>query len=243
MLITALAPPTATGAPPPCAMLATDPANGIIGDPALKSATSVIVAAAGMDVSYCKVSLLYGTTPNQNINIVVGLPLSAEDGGTGGVQGAWNGRTEGLGGSVCTGRLVVTAAVNAGYVGSGTDLGHSGGNCEPAVNPDGSYNLQFIVRNAIKQQVLWSKRIARVYYGMPPVFNYWNGCSTGGGQGYLLAQELPDELDGILANAPAIYWTRFATAQMWGQIAMQQLAGGAISPAKLAQARASAVAA
>jgi hypothetical protein len=133
---------------------------------------------------------------------------------------------------------------NAGYVSSGTDLGHVGGNCEPGVNADGTYNLQFIedfIRNALKQQILLSKAVTRTYYGMKTAYDYWNGCSTGGRQGYLLAQELPDELDGILANAPAIYWTRFQTAQMWGQIAMKQLVGGPISSAKLAQAQASAV--
>src|SRR6185437_6720042 len=118
--------PTAASAAPRCTTLATDPA--------IKSATSAIVAAAGANVSYCKVSLLYGTTPNQNINIVVGLPLSAADGGSGGVQGAWNGRTQGLGGGGCAGNLSVTAAVNTGYVGSGTDGGHSGGDCTPGVN-------------------------------------------------------------------------------------------------------------
>lgn len=209
-------------------------------------ASSSIVPASGPNVSYCQVKLLYGTKPEQNINIVVGLPLSALDGGKGGVEGAWNGRTQGLGGSGCSGNLVVNSAVNTGYVGSGTDLGHSGGNCEPGVNADGTYNDQFIedfIRNGIKQQVLWSKAIARSYYGEPAEFNYWNGCSTGGRQGYLLAQELGDELQGILANAPAIYWTRFQTAQMWGQIAMLDLARGPIAPAKLAQVRASAVAA
>lgn len=127
-----------------------------------------------------------GTMPDQNINIRVGLPLNAIDGGTGGVQGAWNGRTQGVGGGGCAGNLNVNAPVNAGYVGSGTDLGHTGGNCEPGVNADGSYNLQFIqdfIRNAIKQQVLFSKRIADRYYGMKPAYNYWNGCSTGGRQG------------------------------------------------------------
>lgn len=44
-------------------------------------------------------------------------------------------------------------------------------------------------------------------------------------------------------DAPAMYWTRFQTAQMWGEIAMKQFVGGPISPAKLAQVRASAVAA
>ena len=190
--------------------------------------------------------LLYGTNPQQNINIRVGLPLNSIDGGTGGVQGAWNGRTQGVGGGGCAGNLTVTAPVNAGYVGSGTDTGHTGGNCEPGVNADGTYNYQFIqdfIRNAIKQQVLFSKSIARTYYASKPAYNYWNGCSTGGRQGYLLAQELGKELDGVLANAPAIYWTRFQTAQMWGQIVMKDLVGAPISAAKLNQASASAVAA
>jgi hypothetical protein len=60
---------------------------------------------------------------------------------------------------------------------------------------------------------------------------------------YLLAQELGRELDGILANAPAMYWTRFQTAQMWGQIVMKDLVGGPISADKLNQTTASAVAA
>jgi len=232
--------------PPTCAQLTLSPAYGIVGAPNVKSASSSVVAAQGSNVSYCRVQILYGKGADQNINIAVGLPLSPLDGGKGGVVGAWNGRTQGLGGGGCSGTLVVNSAVNTGYVGSGTDLGHTGGDCEPGVNDDGTYNMQFIqdfIRNAIKQQVLWSKAVTRTYYGEPAAFNYWNGCSTGGRQGYLLAQELGDELQGIVANAPAIYWTRFQTAQMWGQIAMKDLARGAIDPAKLAQARASATAA
>jgi hypothetical protein len=245
---TVLAAPAAANTPPPvsCIELATDPANGLAGNPDVKSVSSQIVPAAGANAAYCQVSILFGTNPNQNINIRVGLPLNTRDGGTGGVQGAWNGRTQGIGGGGCAGSLAVNAPVNAGYVGSGNDLGHSGGNCEPGVNADGTYNLQFIndfIRNGIKEQVLFSKAVAARYYGQKPVYNYWNGCSTGGRQGYLLAQELPKELDGILASAPAIYWTRFQTAQMWGQIAMKDLAGAPISAAKLNQASASAVAA
>ena len=37
-----------------------------------------------------QVDLLYGRTADENINIRVGLPLNNLDGGTGGVQGAWN---------------------------------------------------------------------------------------------------------------------------------------------------------
>lgn len=221
-------------------------AGGLLGQPGIKSIAATVVPAAGNNVSFCQVDVLYGESAAQNINVRVGLPLGPLDGGTGGVVGAWNGRTQGIGGGGCAGGLGVNAPVNAGYVGSGNDTGHAGGNCEPGVNADGSYNLQFIndfIRNGIKQQVLLSKRLAATYYAQRPAYNYWNGCSTGGRQGYLLAQELGRELDGILANAPAIYWTRFQTAQMWGQLAMKDLAGGPIAGAKLSQTTASAVAA
>jgi hypothetical protein len=238
-------PPHRPPQPLTCSQLAGN-AAGLVGTPGIKSVASAIVPAAGNNVSYCQVDVLYGTSPQQNINVRVGLPLNSLDGGSGSVQGAWNGRTQGIGGGGCAGNLNVTAPVNAGYVGSGNDTGHAGGNCEPGVNTDGTYNLQFIndfIRNGIKQQVLLSKALATRYYAMRPAYNYWNGCSTGGRQGYLLAQELGWELDGILANAPAMYWTRFQTAQMWGQIAMKDLVGGPITAAKLNQATASAVAA
>ncbi len=247
--LAALAPVTsavAAGRPVSCTELATDPRHGLLVNRAIKSVTSSIIPASGPNVAYCQVNLTYGKSPEQNINIRVGLPLNSVDGGTGGVEGAWNGRTQGIGGGGCAGSLNVNGPVNAGYVGSGTDTGHAGGNCEPGVNPDGTYNMQFIqdfIRNAIKQQVLFAKSIALEYYGQRPAYNYWNGCSTGGRQGYLLAQELGKELDGILANAPAMYWTRFQTAQMWGQIVMKDVVGGPIAPAKLNQATASAVAA
>ncbi len=239
--------------PVPCVALATDPANGLAGNPDVKSATSAIVTSGSL--SYCQVNILWGTEPDQNINIRVGLPLNSLDGGTGGVEGNWNGRTQGIGGGGCSGSLAVTGPVTAGYVGSGTDTGHSGGSCTPGVNADGTYNYLFIndfIRTSIIEQVLFMKSVAKRYYGMKPLYNYWNGCSTGGRQGYLVAQELGKELDGILANAPAIYWTRFQTAQMWGQVVMNDLGltpppapstEGPIARAKLVQATASAVAA
>jgi Tannase and feruloyl esterase len=234
-----------------CSGLANDSAFGLKNNPVIKSVTALITTTAPpASVKYCNVTLVYGTKPEQNITIAVGLPLNSGDGGSGGEQGAWNGRTQGLGGGGCAGNLSVDAAVNGGYVGSGTDGGHSGGDCTPGVNAGGTYNLEFIedfFRVGIKQQILWSKKIAQTYYSKHPDFNYWNGCSTGGRQGYLLAQELGDELDGILANSPAMFWTRFQTAQMWGQIAMHDLAGelppASIPTSKLQAVQQSAIAA
>jgi hypothetical protein len=143
--------------PVSCAALATDADNGLLGAPGVKSVTSAVIAASGPNVSYCQVNILYGESDAQNINIRVGLPLNELDEGTGGPpgMGAWNGRTQGIGGGGCAGSLNVLSPVNAGYVGSGNDTGHAGGNCEPGVNEDGTYNLQFIndfIRNGMKQQ-------------------------------------------------------------------------------------------
>src|SRR5215470_1902902 len=66
-----------------CSQLATDPALGLEGNP--------IIKPGGADKSYCQVDVLYGESPEQNVNIRVGLPLNSMDGGTGGIQGAWNG--------------------------------------------------------------------------------------------------------------------------------------------------------
>lgn len=241
----AAAPAAHAAAPLQCAQMSTA-AGGLAGQPGVKSVTATLVPAAGANAAHCRVDVLYGESDAQNINVRVGLPLNSMDGGSGGVEGAWNGRTQGIGGGGCSGSLNVNAPVNAGFVGSGNDTGHVGGDCNPGVNLDGTYNLQFIndfIRNGMKQQILLSKAATRAYYGMEPAYNYWNGCSTGGRQGYVLAQELPGELDGILANAPAMYWTRFQTAQMWGQIVMKDLVGGPIAAAKMNQATASAIAA
>jgi len=126
--VAAPAPSAATEWPGPphppvsCVSLATDPANGLLGNPVVKTVTSQIVPASPPNVSHCRVDLLYGTSDDQNINIRVGLPLNSLDGGAGGVEGAWNGRTQGVGGGGCAGNLNVNGPVNAGYVGSGTEL-------------------------------------------------------------------------------------------------------------------------
>jgi feruloyl esterase len=87
-----------------------------------------------------------------------------------------------------------------------------------------------------------SKAIAQTYYGMKPNRNYWDGCSTGGRQGFALAQNYPEELDGWLVGAPGVNYARFRLAQIWGQLAMKDLAGETPIPlAKLRQATADAV--
>jgi len=48
-----------------------------------------------------------------------------------------------------------------------------------------------------------SKQIIEGYYGASPQRSYFNGCSTGGREGLLLAQRYPHDFDGIIAGDPA----------------------------------------
>jgi len=225
--------------------------------PAPDTFTGRAPSTATVPISYCLVVLSYSSTPAndptpQNITIYVGLPLNSIDKISHEqcpavfptVEGCWNGRTEGQGGGGCTGNNFVNSAgaVANGFVGSGTDGGHGNttypsNTCHEGVFSLGQLNYQYIqdwVYNGPQQEILWSKKVANLYYGKAPLYNYWNGCSTGGHQGYALAQTLAGELNGILANAPAMYWTRFQTAQMWGQIAMFDIAQEVIAAGKLA---------
>jgi feruloyl esterase len=56
------------------------------------------------------------------------------------------------------------------------------------------------------------KQIASAYYGAQPARSYYQGCSTGGRQGLILAQRFPNDFDGIVAGAPVLNWTGTMTA-------------------------------
>jgi feruloyl esterase len=60
-----------------------------------------------------------------------------------------------------------------------------------------------------------AKAIVNAYYDRAPSRSYWTGCSTGGRQGLMEAQRYPADYDGIVAGAPANYWTHLMTKAVW----------------------------
>jgi Tannase and feruloyl esterase len=215
---------------------------------AATSAVQAAVAGPPANASYCLVNITvsdlsgpkdgYQPGQKQMINIGIGLPLSAADGGSGGVEGNWNGRIENLGGGGYAGTVgPVTGATNSGYAGSSTDTGHpasAGGTF--ALNPNDTLNWGLIndfAFNGIHEQTIWTKKLTQMYYGTGPKYTYWNGCSTGGRQGHEQAQRFPDDYDGILAGASAFNWDRFIVAEQWGEVVMNVEVGAPIVQAKL----------
>jgi pimeloyl-ACP methyl ester carboxylesterase len=63
--------------------------------------------------------------------------------------------------------------------------------------------LDFAFR-AVHVTAISAKEITRAYYGRPLRRAYFEGCSTGGRQGLILAQRFPDDFDGIVAGAPIL---------------------------------------
>ncbi|MCW3837649.1 tannase/feruloyl esterase family alpha/beta hydrolase [Sphingomonas canadensis] len=62
---------------------------------------------------------------------------------------------------------------------------------------------------------LAARDIATEFYGKPPEFSYFVGCSKGGQEGMMLAQRYPDLYDGIIAGAPGFALPRAAIAEVW----------------------------
>jgi hypothetical protein len=60
-----------------------------------------------------------------------------------------------------------------------------------------------------------AKRIIAAFYGARPRRSYFNGCSTGGREGLLLAQRFPHDFDGIVAGAPTSYFGPIAVNEAW----------------------------
>ncbi len=147
-----------------------------------------------------------------------------------------------------SGNPLFLAAVQKGYAVSGSDHGHggtvSGRNASFAMNPDGSINTVLwhdFAERSLLEQALKTKAVVKAYYGQAQTKAYFDGFSTGGRQGYKLAQKYPEQYDGILAGAPAFNWTRFITAELYPQVVMQRDLGHTILNAKLHAASARAL--
>ena len=60
-----------------------------------------------------------------------------------------------------------------------------------------------------------AKAAVTTYYGRPPQYSYFVGCSKGGQEGMVFAQRYPDEFDGIVAADPGFALPRAALAEAW----------------------------
>ena len=143
------------------------------------------------------------------INFEVWMPVSS-----------WNGKFQAVGGGGFAGVIsygAMATALARGYATASTDTGHS--------TPGGSWALghpELVVDfgyRAIHEMTVKAKAIVEAFYGKGPRWSYFVGCSTGGRQGLMEAQRFPGDYDGIVAGAPANFWTRMPAGNLFAAAA------------------------
>ncbi|WP_431899310.1 tannase/feruloyl esterase family alpha/beta hydrolase [Nonomuraea sp. bgisy101] len=141
----------------------------------------------------------------------------------------WTGRFQAVGGSAFAAGdygAGLAGAIKSGYAAATTDAGVGTYlDTSWALNSDGEVDTALLKNFADRSQhemAVVGKQVVNEVYGRPVSYSYWNGCSTGGRQGYMEAQRHPGDFDGILATAPAINWDEFEVATLWPQVVMNE---------------------
>jgi hypothetical protein len=172
------------------------------------------------DLSACEVTITY-THPgyNDTIHTSVWLPSPS----------TWTGRLLGAGGGGWSAgpetNTTLPWVASEGFVAVSTDGGHRGQDISWSLVSPGNVNwvlLQDLASISLDDAATLGKAVAKAYYGRAPSYSYWNGCSQGGRQGYMMAQRYPEQYDGILATAPAIYWNELMMQLFWPQVVMNE---------------------
>ncbi|MFF8908876.1 tannase/feruloyl esterase family alpha/beta hydrolase [Streptomyces olivaceoviridis] len=139
----------------------------------------------------------------------------------------WNGRLQTIGGQAYAAGdygVSLAAAVKNGYAAATTDAGVGTYiDTSWALTGEGKVDRALLKNFASRSEheaAVVAKDVIDGFYSRPASYAYFNGCSTGGRQGYMEAQRYPDDYDGILANAPAINWDEFEVATLWPQVVM-----------------------
>ena len=184
------------------------------------TASGDIPAVNITNLAFCNTTVTYTHIgQNDSISVQTWLPLRK-----------WNGRFQGAGGGgFATGNPDTShpVPVHQGFAVASTDGSHYGTNPDAwALNSTGQVDFQLLEDFAylsLHELAVIGKLITTTFYGKAPCHSYWNGCSTGGRQGLMLAQRYPMDFDGIVALAPAINWPTFIVAEYYPQFIMNQL--------------------
>lgn len=159
--------------------------------------------------AFCRVALTLRPSDDSDIKAEVWMPASG-----------WNGKFMAVGNGGWSGNIAYAALAQAlvrGYATASTDTGHKGQTASFALGHPQKL-IDFAYR-AVHETAVQSKAVIAAFYGSSAKLSYWNGCSSGGKQGLKEAQKYPADFNGIIAGAPANYWTHLMTGDLWAGIA------------------------
>ena len=184
---------------------------------------------------FCRVTGRITPTGDSNIYFEVWLPASG-----------WNGKFLGVGNGGFAGAIGYSGLagnLKRGYATAGTDTGHE------AQGTDATWAFQHPEKvidfgyRALHLTTSDAKSLVKAFYGEPAQHSYFDSCSDGGREALMEAQRFPEDFDGILAGAPANYWTHLLTGAIGGAQALYSNPTAYFSDIKLPAIHAAALAA
>jgi len=150
----------------------------------------------------------------------------------------WNGTFAGTGNGGLGGVIVYSSlpgGVQAGAAVANTDMGTSPAATQGASVLTGHPEKQIdYATRSTHLTTVRSKQFIEAFYGEPPKYSFFLGCSAGGGQAIHEALQFPGDYDGIEASAPYMNGTHIAVVRDWDGQAFN-------GPANVSMAQATAV--
>jgi hypothetical protein len=149
--------------------------------------------------AFCRVVAEAKPTADSDIKIEVWMPASD-----------WNGKLQGIGNGGFAGLIdyyQLGAALRLGYASTATDAGHTGSPVDAAWAMGHPEKVVDFGHRGIHEMTRVARSAIQAFYGNSPKHSYFSACSDGGREALMEAQRYPKDYNGILAGAPANYWS------------------------------------
>ena len=175
--------------------------------------------------AFCRVAAEIKPTEDSDIKMEIWMPATA-----------WNGKYLSHGNGGFAGSIIYSSLANGikhGYAMAATDTGHSAAQTDATWALHHPEKIKDFGYRAIHEMTVKAKAIIWAYYGKQPQYSYFSSCSNGGRQGLMEAQRFPEDYDGILAGAPANFFTHLLAAAAWNVQALQNDSDSYVSPARI----------
>src|SRR5208282_6901946 len=111
--------------------------------------------------------------------------------------------------------------------------GHSGSPIDAAWALGHPEKIADFGHRGIHEMTRVAKELVHAFYGKDVERSYFAGCSDGGREALMEAQRYPADYDGILAGAPANYWTALLSMAAVDTRALTATPASFIPPAKI----------
>ena len=166
------------------------------------------IGGARVAVPICRVEGVARPSSDSEIRFEVWLPSTSDK---------WTGRmkvngTGGYAGAVPY--ALLAQDIGDGFVTAGSNMGHDGGESpawtvnRPEKVKDWGLRAHYSVASA-------GKALSAAYYDKPVRYSYFEGCSNGGRQAMMMAQNYPELFDGIVSGAPSMFYPDLLFWLLW----------------------------